>query len=71
MPSIDAITDELTGLETEEERIFSWRHASLLAAGYDHRLAFKLALRPYVDLHLAIRLGQSGCPPETAARILL
>jgi hypothetical protein len=71
MPSIDAITDELTGLETEEERVFSWRHASLLVAGYDHRLAFKLALRPHVDLHLAIRLREGGCPPETAARILL
>jgi hypothetical protein len=71
MPSIDAITDELTGLETEEECVFSWRHTSLLVAGYDRRLAFKLALRPHVDLHLAVRLRQSGCPPETAARILL
>jgi hypothetical protein len=71
MPAIDAITNELTGLETEEERVFSWRHASLLAAGYDHRLAFKLALRPDIDLHLAVRLRQHGCPPETAARILL
>ena len=71
MPAIDAISTELSGLETEGERVFSWRHASLLAAGYDHRLAFKLALRSDVDLHLAIRLGRSGCPAETAARILL
>ena len=71
MSTIDSITDELAGLATEEERIFSWRHASLLAAGYEHRLAFKLALRPEVDLHLAVRLRQTGCPPETAARILL
>jgi hypothetical protein len=71
MAPIDTITDELAGLATEEERVFSWRHASLLAAGYEHRLAFKLALRSEVDLHLAIRLRQTGCPPETAARILL
>ena len=71
MSAIDSITDELAGLETEEERVFSWRHASLLAAGYEHRLAFKLALRPEVDLHLAVRLRRDGCPPDVAARILL
>ena len=71
MAAIDAITHELSALETEEERVFSWRQASLLAAGYDLRLALKLALRPDVDLHLAIRLGRAGCPPDTAARILL
>lgn len=71
MSAIDTITDELAGLETEEERVFSWRHASLLAAGYEHRLAFKLALRREVDLHLAVRLRRTGCPPGIAARILL
>ena len=71
MSAIDSITDELAGLETEEERVFSWRHASLLAAGYEHRVAFKLALRPEVDLHLAVRLRRDGCPPDVAARILL
>ena len=71
MSAIDSITNELTGLATEEERVFSWWHASLLAAGYEHRLAFKLALRPEVDLHLAVRLRQKGCLPALAARILL
>ena len=71
MAAIDAITHELSALETEEERVFSWRQSSLLAAGYDLRLALKLALRPDVDLHLAIRLGRAGCPPDTSARILL
>ncbi len=71
MPAIDAISNELTALETEEERVFSWRQVSLLAAGYDLRLALKLALRADVDLHLAIRLRRTGCPPDTAARILL
>jgi hypothetical protein len=71
MDAINEITNELASLETEDERVFSWRHASLLAAGFDHRLAFKLALRPDVDLHLAVRLLRDGCPPETAGRILL
>lgn len=71
MAAMDAITYELTALETEEERVFTWRHSSLLAAGYDHRLALKLALRSDVDLHLAVRLRRSGCSSETAARILL
>ncbi|MGH3022454.1 MAG: hypothetical protein ACRDNI_02250 [Gaiellaceae bacterium] len=71
MPAIDTISDELAELATEGERVFSWRHASLLAAGYDHRLAFKLALRLDVDLHLAVRLRRAGCPPDTAALILL
>ena len=71
MSALDSITHELAALETEEERIFSWRHASLLAAGYDHRLALKLALRTDVDLHRALDLTRVGCPPETAAQILL
>lgn len=71
MSAIATISDELAGLETEDERVFSWRHASLLAAGYDPRLAFKLALRLDVDLHLAVRLRRAGCPPETASLILL
>ena len=71
MAALDTITNELSGLETEEERVLSWRQESLLAAGYDLRHALKLALRAEVDLHLAIRLRRAGCPPETAARILL
>jgi hypothetical protein len=42
-----------------------------MSAGYDQRLSLKLALRPDVDLHLAVQLGRAGCPPDTAARILL
>lgn len=71
MAALDTIAHELTALETEEERVLSWRQASLLAAGYDQRLSLKLALRSDVDLHLALRLGHNGCPPDTAARILL
>ena len=64
MAAIDTISHELAALETEEERVFSWRHASLLAAGYDHRLALKLALSKDVDLHLAVHLGRSDCLPK-------
>jgi hypothetical protein len=71
MSPIDTITDELDGLASEEERVFSWRHATLLAEGYDRRVAFKLALRPEVDLHQAVQLRRRGCPSLTAARILL
>jgi hypothetical protein len=71
MSATDTIADELARLETEEERVFSWRHASLLAVGYPPRLAFKLALRPDVDLHTALSLRENGCAVETAARILL
>jgi hypothetical protein len=71
MAALDTIAHELDALQTEEERVFLWRNSSLLAAGYDLRNALKLALRPEVDLHIAVRLGRAGCPPDTAARILL
>jgi hypothetical protein len=71
MAALDTIAHELDALQTEEERVLEWRQSSLLAAGYDLRHALKLALRPDVDLHLAVGLGRAGCPPETAARILL
>lgn len=57
--------------ETEQERVFRWRLQQLADAGYDYRLAFKLALRPHIDLHQAVALRLNGCPAPTAARILL
>jgi hypothetical protein len=58
-------------VETEDERVMRWRRDELRRAGYDERLALKLALRRHVDLHLAVDLLRRGCPPDTAARILL
>lgn len=58
-------------VESEPERVFRWRLQQLAQAGYDYRLAFKLALRPHVDLHEATQLVGSGCPANVAARILL
>lgn len=61
------------GLEdgTELERIESWRAHELERAGYDSTSAACLAAVHDVDLHRAIELIESGCPPELALRILL
>jgi len=58
-------------VETEAERVFAWRHGELRRAGFDDRLAYKLALRTDVDLHRAVALVTRGCPPEIAAQILI
>ena len=57
--------------ETEVERVIRWRAEELERAGYDERVALKLALRLDVDLHLAVNLLVIGCPAGTAVRILL
>jgi hypothetical protein len=57
--------------ETEQERVERWRSEELERGGYDHESAVQLASRADVDLHRAIELIRSGCPPETALRILL
>lgn len=54
----------------EHEGTLPWRHAALLAAGYD-RYALELALSSAIDIHLAVGLRERSCPPEIAARILL
>lgn len=56
---------------TQEERVIAWRIESLLRVGYDDYAAIDLAESRHVDLHLACRLLDSGCPVETALRILL
>jgi len=64
-------TVEFGDRETEEERIIGWRAEELLRAGYETVTALELALRADVDLHLAVDLLRRGCPPGTAACILL
>ena len=64
-------TVEFEHRESEEERVIEWRAAALLRAGYESGAAFELALRSDVDLHLAVGLVRRGCPPGTAARILV
>ncbi len=56
--------------ETESERIERWRAEELRRAGYGPDEAAELAGRHDVDLHLAVRLLERGCPAGTALRIL-
>jgi hypothetical protein len=58
-------------IETELTRVVDWRARELRRAGFDPDAARKIAERLEVDLHRAIDLLKSGCPQETAVRILL
>ncbi len=57
--------------EREAETILRWRFRVLARAGYEASAAVRLAAEVHVDLHEACNLITNGCPPETAARILL
>ncbi|TMK79730.1 MAG: hypothetical protein E6G45_02780 [Actinobacteria bacterium] len=60
--------DELAG---EELGVRAWRFEQLVDHGYEIEDAMQLA-RGTVDIELARRLtGTLGCPPNTAASILL
>jgi hypothetical protein len=52
-------------------RVLDWRFAELVRAGYEPEQAERLAVAPGVDLHVAVRLLDQGCPPALAERILL
>lgn len=58
-------------IETELGRVVGWRKRELQRAGYDENAALRIAERLDVDLHRAIDLLKTGCPAETAVRILL
>jgi len=51
--------------------ILEWRLEQLIDAGYGKEDALRLAVQTEVDLHRAVALLRTGCPPETALRILL
>ncbi len=55
----------------EADVVFEWRFDELVRVGFPDLLALKLALTNEVDLHAAMDLRSRGCPPDTAARILL
>ena len=57
--------------EMEAEGILRWRFHMLAKAGYEPTIAARLAAQVQIDLHEACDLVAGGCPPETAARILL
>jgi hypothetical protein len=50
--------------------VVEWRLRRLEAAGFDRRLARRLASDFGYDLHALIELVESGCPPKLALRIL-
>ncbi len=65
------VEEAVREVETESERVLRWRVDELSRAGYDDRLALKLALQPHVDLHRAVDLLRNGCEPALAAQILV
>jgi hypothetical protein len=57
--------------EDEIVGVLRWRMTQLVQAGFPAPRATELAVRLDVNLHDALALTANGCPPETAARILL
>ena len=57
-------------LQSERDKVESWRLHVLIEAGYPLSLAERIAASE-VDLHRAVELVDRGCAPETAAEILL
>ena len=57
--------------DSELGRVIEWRAKELRRAGYEAEVAREIAKKLEIDLHRAIDLLKSGCPQETAARILL
>jgi hypothetical protein len=58
-------------LEDREFRVQRLRVESLRRAGFGLRAALLLAVQDELDLALAQRLMDLGCPEETAMRILI
>jgi hypothetical protein len=53
------------------DAVFDWRFAMLCRAGYAPSDAWLLATSAEVDVRLAEKLLDIGCPTATALRILL
>jgi hypothetical protein len=49
--------------------LITWRRERLLRAGFDARLAARIAADCAMDIHALIELVERGCPPDIAARI--
>jgi hypothetical protein len=50
--------------------VIAWRVGRLRAAGFDRRLARRVALDGRYDLHALLDLVDRGCRPALAIRIL-
>lgn len=55
----------------DEAAVFDWRFAVLMQAGYLPDQAWTMAACRDVDVRLAERLLEQGCPRSTAVLILL
>ena len=60
-----------TEIRDETQLVEAWRAEQLEMAGYAAQEAAELAIRPDVDLHVAVELIGQGCSTELALRILL
>lgn len=49
--------------------VMGWRRLQLVEAGFEPRLAARLARDAGYDLHALIELVERGCPHELAVRI--
>jgi hypothetical protein len=67
MPAADVETHD----RTEIERIERWRSAELERAGFSPAHAAQIAARHDIDLHSAVDLVGTGCPPDVAFKILI
>jgi hypothetical protein len=77
--SLTAVAKEVMGRERTRpgaatrrpgEDLVAWRIRRLTAAGFEPRLARRLASDHRFDLHALLELVDRGCPPELAVRIL-
>ncbi len=50
--------------------LLGWRLRTLTAAGFDERLARRIAATSSFDLHALLELVDRGCPSQLAVRIL-
>ncbi|HEU4973656.1 MAG TPA: hypothetical protein VFT50_01100 [Baekduia sp.] len=50
--------------------VLPWRRSVLRRAGFDARLAARIAADPRYELDAILSLTDRGCPPELAIRIL-
>ena len=64
-------TAELLSARVTEDEVVAWRREQLRRAGCRRFEAEVLARETKIDLHQAVELLESGCPPKIALEILL
>jgi hypothetical protein len=62
--------DELDAFAEEQRRVLVWRVAQFIELGFGDNESVAMAYSA-IDLACARTLVARGCPPETAARVLL